>query len=120
MLSLDEALARARSVLDRVTVEELPRALEAGALLVDIRPVGLRDRDGEHPDAVVIDRNVLEWRLASTSADRLPDLDPARPVILMCDEGYQSSLAAAALKELGVDATDLDGGFQAYLAVRTE
>ena len=87
-----------------------------GGLVVDIRPVELRARDGEMPGAVVIDRNVLEWRLDPTSPHRLPAVTgPDQPIVLFCDEGYASSLAAAALRSLGLTrATDLDGGYQAW------
>lgn len=86
-----------------------------GALLVDIRPVGLRAADGEIPGALVIDRNVLEWRLTPTSDHRIPEVEADTTVIIMCDEGYASSLAAATLQELGLpSATDLIGGFQAW------
>ncbi len=89
----------------------------AGGLVVDIRPVELRERDGEMPGALVVGRNVLEWRLDPTSPHRLPDVTgPDQPVVLVCDEGYASSLAAATLRELGLRrATDLDGGYQAWL-----
>ena len=106
MATIEELLERARAQLERVTPEEAARAMEErGALLVDIRPDGQRAADGEVPAARHIPRNVLEWRV---------DTFDARPVILMCDAGYQSSLAAVTLRELGVDATDLDGGFQAW------
>jgi rhodanese-related sulfurtransferase len=89
----------------------------AGGLVVDIRPVELRERDGEMPGARVIDRNVLEWRLDPTSPHRLSELTGTeQPIVLVCDEGYASSLAAATLRELGLRrATDLDGGYQAWL-----
>lgn len=93
---------------------------DAGGVLVDIRPVEQRDRDGQIPHAWIVDRNVLEWRLDPTSPDRLPGVDETicrRPVILVCNEGYASSLAAASLQALGLaGATDLDGGFQAWRA----
>ena len=94
--------------------------MESGALIVDIRPVAQRERDGDLPGALVIDRNVLEWRLDPTSPHRLPEADdPDRQVVIVCNEGYSSSLAAATLQELGLHrATDLDGGFQAVLAER--
>ena len=94
--------------------------MESGALIVDIRPVAQRERDGDLPGALVIDRNVLEWRLDPTSPDRLPGTDdPDRQIVLVCNEGYASSLAAATLQQLGLrNATDLDGGFQAVLALR--
>ena len=118
---IDQLLADARATLPpRPTPAELPALLGAGALVVDIRPVEQRDRDGELPGAVVIDRNVLEWRLDPTSPHRLPGMDDAdRPIVLVCNEGYASSLAAATLQQLGLrGATDLAGGFQAVLAVR--
>jgi rhodanese-related sulfurtransferase len=103
--TIDELLERARAGLDRVTPEQAQAAQEHGALLVDIRSDSQRAADGEVPGARHIPRNVLEWRL---------DASEERAVILICDEGYQSSLAAATLRELGVDATDVVGGFQAW------
>lgn len=116
---IDEALAEARRSLPRrPTAGELPVLLAGGALVVDIRPSEQRVRDGALPGAVVIDRNVLEWRLDPTSPHRIPEAtDPDRPIVLVCNEGYASSLAAASLQHLGLrGATDLDGGFQAILA----
>lgn len=115
---IDQLLADARAGLPpRPTPAELPALLEAGALVVDIRPVEQRARDGELPGAVVIDRNVLEWRLDPTSPYRIPGAgDPDRPIVVVCNEGYASSLAAATLQQLGLrGATDLSGGFQALL-----
>jgi rhodanese-related sulfurtransferase len=113
--AVDAMLERARAGLVRVSPEEAAAAMEAGALLVDTRPAGLRDADGEIPGALVIDRNVLEWRLAPSSDHRIPEVDEHTTVILFCDEGYASSLAAATLQELGLPrATDLAGGFQAW------
>jgi rhodanese-related sulfurtransferase len=116
---IDDLLARARSGLDRVRPEDLAAELAAGALVVDTRPVEQRLRDGELPGAVVVDRNVLEWRLDPTSPYRLPEAgDPERRVIVVCDQGYSSSLAAATLQELGLRrATDLVGGFTAWRAL---
>jgi rhodanese-related sulfurtransferase len=106
-MPVDELLARARSVLRRVEVTEAEEAVRRGAVLVDIRSEVQRDRDGVIPAAVFIPRNVLEWRTELLAGERR--------VVLMCDAGYQSSLAAVALQELGLeDATDLDGGFQAW------
>ena len=115
---LDDVLAAARRRLDRVGPEEAATLVAAGALLVDTRSVEQRRRDGEVPGAVVIDRNVLEWRLAPTSDHRMPGAgDPDRIVIVMCDVGYSSSLAAATLQDVGLPrATDLDGGFRAWAA----
>ena len=85
---------------------------EARAGLTRVSPA---EADGEIPGALVIDRNVLEWRLAPTSDHRIPAVDDSTTVILFCDEGYASSLAAATLQELGLPrATDLIGGFQAW------
>ena len=114
--AIDKLLAQARSTLDRVRVENLPDEVARGALLIDIRPIEQRRRDGVLPDAVVVDRNVLEWRLDPTSPHRLPlDVGPDARLIIVCNEGYSSSLAAATLNELGLRfATDLVGGFQAW------
>jgi rhodanese-related sulfurtransferase len=115
MPTIDEYLESARSRLTRVEPTDLASAVEAGALLVDIRPEVNRIEEGEIPGAVVIDRIVLEWRLAPSSSHRSFDIDPGQQVILFCNEGYQSSLAAASLVDLGVDgATDLVGGYRAW------
>ena len=117
-LTIDELLAAARTGMPRVLPEALAGEQVAGALVVDIRPVEQRHRDGELPGALVIDRNVLEWRLAPSSPNRVVDLDSERKVIVVCNEGYQSSLAAATLRQLGVDgATDLVDGYQGLLAM---
>lgn len=82
--------------------------------MVDTRPADQRQRDGELAGALVIDRNVLEWRLAPSSDSRIVDLDPARVVVVVCSQGFSSSLAAVSLQDLGLlGATDLIGGFQA-------
>lgn len=117
MTTVDELLERARAKLDRVSVDRLEPEMVAGALVVDIRPSEQRDKDGDLPGAVVIDRNVLEWRLAPSSKWRSIEVTEDQKVIIVCNDGYQSSLAAANLQELGVTkATDLEGGYQAYLA----
>ncbi len=115
--SIDRLLAEARAGLDRVDVWRLAAEIEAGALVVDTRPVEQRLRDGALPGAVVVDRNVLEWRLDPTSPHRLPEAaDPGRRIIIVCNEGFSSSLAAATLRRLGcVRATDLVDGFQGWL-----
>ena len=116
-VSIDDLLARARFGWARVEIDELNREIAAGALVIDIRPLEQRQRDGSLTGALVIDRNVLEWRLAPSSQSRLVDLDREQRVILVCNEGYSSSLAAATLQELGLPlATDLVGGFQALIA----
>lgn len=121
MSALDLALARARaSIAPRVLPSDLESESAAGALVVDIRPAALRERDGEMPGATVIERNVLEWRLDPDGDHRLPEMDdPGRRVVLVCDEGYASSLAAAQLRALGIrNATDLEGGYQAWHKLR--
>jgi rhodanese-related sulfurtransferase len=112
-------LERAREGLDRVAPEDLAAELASGALVVDTRPVEQRDRDGELPGAVVVDRNVLEWRLDPTSPHRIPQMTgPDVRVVVVCNEGFSSSLAAASLQELGLRrATDLVGGYQAWRMV---
>lgn len=103
--------------MDRVRPDDLGAEVAAGAFVVDIRPVEQRDRDGLLPGAVVVDRNVLEWRLDPSSPYRLDGMDdPDRRIIIVCNEGYGSSLAARTLRSLGLRrATDLEGGFQAWL-----
>lgn len=117
MSTVDELLAAARARLVRVAPDELAREVAAGALIVDTRPWEQRQRDGELPGAVVIDRNVLEWRLDPAGTHRLADTAPGRRVVVVCNEGFSSSLAAATLRDLGLDATDLIGGFQAWRAL---
>lgn len=115
MTTIDEYLANARARLDRVSPEQFEAAVAAGALVVDIRPASNRDDEGAMPGAVVIERNVLEWRLSPSSDARTIDVAPGQAVIVVCNEGYQSSLAAAALIDVGVDgATDLIGGYRAW------
>jgi rhodanese-related sulfurtransferase len=118
---IDQVLDAARTRLHRLDAEEVPAALRRGALLVDIRPQAQRTREGEVPDslrALVIERNVLEWRCDPTSDARLPQAvsDDVEWVVL-CSEGYTSSLAAVALQDLGLHrATDVIGGYQALAA----
>ena len=115
-MTIDELLAQARSRLERLDPEAASAAMENGAVLVDIRGESQRAADGTVPGALFIPRNVLEWRLDPASDSRDERIPPGRQVVVMCDAGYQSSLAAATLRDLGVDATDLDGGFQAWRA----
>jgi rhodanese-related sulfurtransferase len=116
--TIEEILARARARLDRVTPKEAFVEQEAGAVLVDIRPAWQRAEQGEIPGSTVIERNHLEWRLDPASDSRLPWVTGYdHRVIVFCVEGYTSSLAAAALHELGLSrATDIDGGYQAWVA----
>ena len=115
---IDEILASARERLDRVTPDQAFAELCEGAALIDIRPAAQRAEHGEIPGSVVIERNHLEWRLDPDGEARLPwvagyDLRP----IVICNEGYTSSLAAAALQDLGLlRATDVIGGYQAWQA----
>jgi rhodanese-related sulfurtransferase/predicted metal-dependent enzyme (double-stranded beta helix superfamily) len=115
---IDELLAEARGGLARLRPEAALAAITEGAVLVDIRPLEQRIVEGEVPGSIIIGRNVLEWRLDPRSEARIPAL--ARPdaqIIVMCSQGYASSLAATSLRRIGLtDATDLDGGFQAWKA----
>jgi rhodanese-related sulfurtransferase len=116
--SIDEMLASARSRITRVPPGEAFGELCAGAALIDIRPAAQRAEHGEIPGSVVIERNHLEWRLDPDSSARLPWVDgyDLRPIVI-CNEGYTSSLAAAALQDLGLSrATDVIGGYQAWRA----
>jgi len=116
--AITEVLEQARRRLKRVTPEQAAAERATGALLVDTRTAQQRDRDGAIPGALVIDRSVLEWRLDPTSPSRIPEAkDQLVRVILVCAEGYSSSLAAASLQDLGlVNATDVIGGFEAWKA----
>ena len=116
--TIEEILARARARLDRVTPEQAFGEQRTGAVLVDIRPAWQRAEQGEIPGSTVIERNHLEWRLDPASDSRLPSVAGYdQRVIVFCVEGYTSSLAAAALHELGLSrATDIDGGYRAWAA----
>jgi rhodanese-related sulfurtransferase len=115
-VAIDRLLEKARSGVSRVQPGDLACEMASGALVVDIRPIVQRNRDGELPGALVIDRNVLEWRLDPTCPDHIPEVsDAGRRIIIVCDQGYSSSLAAATLRQLGLErACDLVGGFQAW------
>lgn len=118
MSAIDDALDKARTRLARVTPEEAAAAQREGALLIDTRPEADRRSYGKIAGAHVVERNVLEWRLDPTSPDRIPEADSdSRQLIVFCNEGYASSLAAVSLQELGLaNATDLIGGFHAWRA----
>jgi rhodanese-related sulfurtransferase len=113
-----ELLAAARGRYARVAPDEVASALAGGALVIDTRPIEQRASGGEIPGAIVIARNVLEWRLDPSASQRIPELrDETQRIIVVCQEGYASSLAAASLLDLGfTGATDLDGGFAAWVA----
>ncbi|MGW5490530.1 rhodanese-like domain-containing protein [Streptomyces olivaceoviridis] len=118
-LGIDELLERVRAGYRRVEAREAYEAARSGdALLVDIRYAALRDRDGLIPGAVVVERNELEWRLDPQGSHRLPEATGHDlRIVVICNEGYASSLAAASLHQLGLHrATDLVGGFQAWRA----
>ncbi len=116
--SIDEVLDETRGRLHRLQPAEAAARVAAGALLVDTRPVAQREADGEVPGALVVERNVLEWRLDPASDARLPEAtDHDVEVIVLCNEGYASSLAADSLRALGLHrATDVVGGYQAWAA----
>lgn len=115
---IDELLAAARLRLRRLGPAEAYAVQRTGGVLVDIRPVAQRAAHGAIPGALVVERNVLEWRFDPRCAARLPVADRYDlPVVVVCQEGYTSSLAAAALHDLGLTAaTDLAGGFVAWAA----
>jgi rhodanese-related sulfurtransferase len=115
---IDELLAAARVRLDRPDPARAAEMIARGAVLVDTRPGWQREREGDVPGALVIERNHLEWRLDPTSTAHIPEaVDHDVTWIVFCSEGYSSSLAAASLQDLGLhNATDLDGGFRAWKA----
>ncbi|WP_243769561.1 rhodanese-like domain-containing protein [Streptomyces cyanogenus] len=118
-LGIDELLERVRAGYQRIEARQAHEAARSGeALLVDIRYAALRERDGLIPGAVVVERNELEWRLDPQGSHRLPEATGHDlRVVVICNEGYASSLAAASLHQLGLHrATDLVGGFQAWRA----
>ena len=120
--AIDVLLQDARQGLQRVHPSELTSEMAAGALVVDTRPVDQRLADGELPGALVIDRNVLEWRLDPSCPHHIPEASSRElRIIVVCNQGYSSSLAAATLRRLGLDrATDLIGGFQAWKQFRVD
>jgi len=116
--TIDEILDDARARLDRIDPDHAHAESREGALLVDIRPAAQRAAEGEVPGALIVERNVLEWRLDPASDARLPQATGHDlRVIVFCSEGYTSSLAAASLHDVGLTrATDIVGGFQAWRA----
>ncbi|QIM21265.1 rhodanese-like domain-containing protein [Phycicoccus sp. HDW14] len=115
---IDLLLSAARARLERLTPQQAADEVRsAGAVLVDIRPAAQRAAEGEVEGALVVERNVLEWRFDPTSDAALPMADDDLRVLVLCQEGYTSSLAAAALLDVGVRrATDVEGGFAAWRA----
>jgi rhodanese-related sulfurtransferase len=116
-MSVDTLIEEARFGLVRLDPHEAARAQAEGAILVDTRPYAFRLAEGEIPGALVVERNVLEWRFAPDSEARLPQAGPDVYLIIVCNEGYASSLAADSLRRVGVPrTTDLVGGFRAWAA----
>lgn len=118
MNTVEDLLVAARSRLERATPARAWEDVRDGAILVDIRPAAQRREHGEIPGSVIIERNHLEWRLDPASDARLPLVTGhAQRIVIFCQQGYTSSLAAAALRDLGLDqATDLIGGYEAWVA----
>jgi rhodanese-related sulfurtransferase len=116
--TIDQHLAEVRSRLARLDPRAAAAFVADGGLLIDIRPTEQRRGEGEIPGALIVERNVLEWRLDPASAHRLSELTGyGQPIVIICSEGYASSLAAGVLQELGLyRATDVDGGFRAWAA----
>jgi rhodanese-related sulfurtransferase len=114
--SADDLVAAARQSIARVAPSELADFVGSDGLIVDIRPAAQRAEEGELPGALVIERNVLEWRLDPSGADRIEEVRGLdQPVVVVCSEGYASSLAAASLAEMGLlRVADLVGGYRAW------
>jgi len=112
----DDLVAEARRRIRRVRPAQLDAVRAAGGLIVDIRPEAQRLAQGELDGAIVVERNLLEWRLDPRGAHRLPQVrDHRQWIVVVCAEGYASSLAAASLADLGSEnGADLEGGFQAW------
>jgi rhodanese-related sulfurtransferase len=113
---IDDQLEQARVGWQRLTAGQAHAAQREGALLVDTRTPGQRATQGELPGALVIDRTVLEWRLDPTSADKIPEAVTGMRVIVICRQGYSSSLAVRSLRDIGIDATDVIGGVEAWIS----
>lgn len=114
---IDLLLSAARARLDRVTPEQALLEVGEGAVVVDIRPAAQRAQHGDLPGALLVERNVLEWRFDPTNDAALPIAQDDLRVVVLCQEGYTSSLAAAALRDVGVHrATDVVGGYAAWVA----
>jgi rhodanese-related sulfurtransferase len=113
--SIDQVLSDARDQLTRLDPAQAAAAWSGGAVVVDIRPAAQRAVEGDLPGALLVERNVLEWRFDPASDARLPIASYDLQVIVLCQEGYTSSLAAAALQDLGIHrATDVVGGYAAW------
>ncbi|WP_086819220.1 rhodanese-like domain-containing protein [Allokutzneria sp. NRRL B-24872] len=116
-MSIDKFLDEARAEIDRLEPEQAFAAQQDGALIVDIRPHSYRAEEGEIPGALPIERIHLEWRLDPAGSHRIPEIRPDSVVVVVCNEGYSSSLAARDLRRVGLNsATDLVGGFRGWQA----
>jgi rhodanese-related sulfurtransferase len=115
---IDELLASARARIVRYSPAQAAQAAQAGAVLVDLRSHDERARAGIVPGSIHVPRSVLEWRADPSSGWANPQVsDRSLALILVCEQGYSSSLAAAALCDLGFEhAGDVDGGFEAWRA----
>jgi rhodanese-related sulfurtransferase len=116
--AIDRLLSEARRAIGRrARPSELPGVLAGGGLVIDTRYAAQRERDGALTGAIVVERNELEWRLDPTSPHRLPELTgPDQPIVVVCHEGYASSLAVPVLRGLGLtNVTDLEGGYQSWV-----
>jgi rhodanese-related sulfurtransferase len=114
-VTIEQVLEAARARISRLTPRQAADAWRTGAVVVDIRPAAQREAEGRLPGALVIERNVLEWRFDPSSDARLPIADYDLQVIVVCQEGYTSSLAAASLQDLGIHrASDVIGGYAAW------
>jgi rhodanese-related sulfurtransferase len=120
--SADEMVDQARTKIMRVPPQGLDQFMAEGGLVVDIRPQAQRNAEGELPGALIVERNVLEWRFDLSGDYSLAEIDDyTRPILLVCSEGYASSLAAASLIELGYScAGDLEGGYMAWLSYQSK
>jgi rhodanese-related sulfurtransferase len=114
--TIDQLLDQARARLRRLDPHQPAAVIKDGALLIDIRPTAQRKEEGQIPGAIIVERNVLEWRLDPTSTHRLAEVQGYdQPIVILCSEGYTSSLAVAVLQDLGLHrATDLIGGYKAW------
>jgi rhodanese-related sulfurtransferase len=120
--AVERLLTKARErIAPRARASDIAAVLTSGGLVIDTRFAEQRQRDGALPGAIVVERNHLEWRLDPSSPNRIPEVTRAdQRIIVVCDEGYSSSLAAASLRDLGLtNVTDLDGGYQAWRATTT-
>lgn len=114
--SVDALLESARGGLERISPHDARARVDAGAIIVDIRPAWQRELDGEIPGSLIVERNHLEWRLHPGSGASLAAAVHGQEWVVVCTEGYTSSLAAAALVSLGLPAVDIVGGLHAWRA----